>query len=307
MKINLLSDDDVKILKEVIDEKRRNVQGGRGFGEKVWNPEEDQNTPEVYIALPPTDGIPGLNQVGTSPGEDDEPGYAECEIYQLIDNGIDTPQLKKMDLADKTVYNISTSTIPGSTEWVLVVKTKTGKWVAVTGGGTDIVHGIVHKVLGCGYYEIELADWSGTTPDPDLRYTTGTSEGCDPCDSLNYGVGTALDDCTVEATIEDPVSQLTGLGVYVLAFDPQSISIPLKVPSDCLILNRGSKNSLGGTSSDTEDVYQIVRGYQTHYVVYDKEYECCTLTGEWKLISQIAYIIAAKKCDEQSCYVCPTE
>lgn len=319
MKINILSDDDIAILKQVVEEKRRRIVGGRAFGEKIWNLSEDQNTPEVYIALVPSSGIPGLNMIGSAPAEDDEPGEAECEIYQLVDDGVATPQLKKMDMGTKTVYNISTATIEGDSEWVLVVKTKTGKWVAVTGGGatSDAIFGIVHKVLGCGYYEVELADWNGITPDPDLRDYTGTSTTweCDECSDLVYGVGTANDDCDAGISLAPIESQLTGLGVYVLAFDPTAITVPLEVPSDCIMLNMGVKNAItpgtatiiGTGTADDEPVYQIVRGYQTHNVGYDKEYECCELTGVWTLIRKTAYIFASRKCEVQDCEPCPTE
>lgn len=312
MKINILNDDDIAILKQIVEEKRRSVIGGRGFGEKLWNPEDDQNTPEVYIALVPSDGIPGLNQVGTAPAEDDEPGYAECEIYQLIDDGVTTPQLKQMDMGTKTVYNISTTTIQGNSEWVLVVKTKTGKWVAVVGGSSsDIVHGIVHQVIGCGYYEVELAEWVGITPENDARYLTGTgTDGeCDSCDLFSDTTGTAVADCEVEPTLEEPTSQLSGLGVYVLAFDPQSIYVPLKLNTDCRLVDMGDRNaapneaSTGtGTSVPTEPVFQIIRGLQTHLILYRERWECCN--GVDTLMGRTPVIFAARQCPEELCVNC---
>lgn len=83
-------------------------------------------TPSVYIAKVPVDGIPALEEEGTGTGLD-SPGKVECDIYRIIDD-----ELHDMGIT-RDVYNLSTSVIDAP--YVLVTKTKSGDWVASTGGG----------------------------------------------------------------------------------------------------------------------------------------------------------------------------
>lgn len=178
-----------------------------------------------------------------------------------------------------------------------------GAVVQVGGGGTSgVIHGIVNQDKTRGYYLIEIAEWSGTTPVED--------EVPDIClDATGSTSGSGDDNCT-DIVLPEFESQLVGTGVYVLAYDPASVLVPLEIGSDCKLTNMGDENALGSASDSsgvTEPVFQILRGYQTHVTAYDKEYECCELTGEWRLISKKAYIFAAKTCDPAMCEPCPTE
>jgi hypothetical protein len=107
--------------------------------ERSFAEAEDHQAPETYIAKPQTvDGIPKLLPSGSGTGTDvsgsayDEPGKADCDIYQiLIDGTTGDPELHLIGL-NLTVYNITESDLDQA--WIVVTRTKFGKWVAVTGG-----------------------------------------------------------------------------------------------------------------------------------------------------------------------------
>jgi len=127
-----LTESDVRILKSVVQR----------VGQLPQNSPTATKThlfqaPEVYIARPQTaDGIPGLGAApgtGTSP---DMPGEANCDIYRIkIPNSpgtstdIQDPELVQAVEKDQKVYNISTADI--SQDWILAVKEKFGKWIAI--------------------------------------------------------------------------------------------------------------------------------------------------------------------------------
>ena len=168
------------------------------------------------------------------------------------------------------------------------------------GGGTvNFIHGIVNADLTRGYYTIEIADWSGSTP--------VTDEVPDICLQATGSLSTSGDDNCTDITLPAFESQLTGTGVYVRAYDPESVLVPLEIGSDCVLGNMGDENALGSASESSavyEPVYQILRGYQTHVVASDKEYECCETTGLWTLITKRQFIFAAKECGPAQCANC---
>ena len=210
MKINVLSDSDIEILKRIVEKEKKGLIGGRYPGEKNWSPEDDQNTPEVYVAIPPTTGIPALEFTGTNgPGEGDTPGEAECEIYQLIDDGTNPPTLLPMDVGTKTVYNIRTAAISGESEWIVVHRSKTGAWIAANSSSErvrecrfQIVSSDPLTLTAIG--ELLSWDWGFNVQDvqPQMGIPPlylGTVELCDPsgcylsepADDLFARVGTA--------------------------------------------------------------------------------------------------------------------
>jgi len=83
--------------------------------------------PECYVAKPAYEtGIPALTP-GTEGGYD-EPGVATCDIFKIItDVGTAGPELQPVDDLDKSVYNISLQAV--SQRWIIVIRTKYGKWV----------------------------------------------------------------------------------------------------------------------------------------------------------------------------------
>lgn len=191
--------------------------------------------------------------------------------------------------------------------------------VVMTGGGgstANLVHGIIHAVLGCGYYEVELATWDGLTPDTES--TSGSvAVGCDICQLVTdqtSGSGSNAN-CTETATLpvfeemtasdEIVTRQVTGTGTVVLAFDHASRFIPLELWSDCLMADVGDENALGSTSDSSgtnEPVYQIVRGHKTHTIQYVERWECCN--GTDTLVGRTPIIFEAKVCAEEICDSC---
>jgi hypothetical protein len=106
--------------------------------------EQDLPSPEVYVALTPTAGIPAISAPGTATATDFpsllEPGYAECAIYRVAEDAVDGQlqvYLEPIYNLTKRVYNVSTNAIEGS-KYVLATKDKCGIWHATapgSGGG----------------------------------------------------------------------------------------------------------------------------------------------------------------------------
>lgn len=130
-----LSADDVRLLRDMADEYRRRRPPPRHPA-----PADDTVTaPEVYVVWVGPDGIPGLNDMGTtgtgteagtgtgSAQDDDEVGSAVCQVYRMrIENGA-----RKMFGQNFTrrIHNLMTTAIPG-TSWQLAVRDKFGTfWV----------------------------------------------------------------------------------------------------------------------------------------------------------------------------------
>jgi len=98
---------------------------------------EDPTAPEVYVVKPQSaSGIPGLDN-------DDEPGSDTCDIYKLDDS--DPPALVAVDGFEKKVYNLSESDI--DQDWLLAVRTKYGKWIALRGLGFEVAFGKLDEEL----------------------------------------------------------------------------------------------------------------------------------------------------------------
>ena len=91
----------------------------------------------TYVALTPAGGIPALSRNDTGTDSDDEPGFAECEIYRITnpaqsigDTGTELMQALDDDFS-KVVYNVADYAIEPN-EWIVVTKCKNGAWVATT-------------------------------------------------------------------------------------------------------------------------------------------------------------------------------
>jgi hypothetical protein len=174
---------------------------------------------------------------------------------------------------------------------------------AGTGGGGSGIHGIVSESHGKGYYTVELAEWSGITPD------CGTGE-CDPCEQVNGSHSGSTDDNCDNIALPDFERQTVGIGVFVLAYHRKSVIVPLEIGSDCLMMDLGDTNGAvasasGGASSSSggdEPVYQIVDGYQTHITEYKEEWVCCN--GVQVMTRRTAIIFAGIVCEEAVCNVC---
>lgn len=139
--LSALSDEDVAILQELINIHKGQLGNtpSRPPTERSWDEAEDHQAPEVYIAKPQTSaGIPKLLETGTGTGTDvsgsdfDEPGKAECDIYKIVVDSVSgDPELHPTGLT-KIVHNLSPSDL--DQDWILVIRTKAGKWIALLGG-----------------------------------------------------------------------------------------------------------------------------------------------------------------------------
>jgi len=184
------------------------------------------------------------------------------------------------------------------------------------GSGETIEHGIVRENLGCGYYRIEKATWSGD------RETAGYGSGsdgsglgsgsgisdCDPCFDIT-GAGSAS--CAISLTI--PPLQVTGTEVYVIAYDSASTLIPLVINTSVKMVNLGDTNSATGSGpgsgEDATPIWQILRGMMNHIVEYKERWDCCTGSGESNvetLIAKTPVILIGKECEEIICGTCST-
>ena len=95
---------------------------------KGGHPTHKFQSPDIYVALPPSGGIPALTLSGSSPGVGDTPGSATCDIYRIDSSG----DLEAITGLDKTVYNLSFVKI--QFWWVIVERSKQGKWLAINPG-----------------------------------------------------------------------------------------------------------------------------------------------------------------------------
>lgn len=137
--IRVISDSDWEVLKRVVaaNQNLQQTPANRPTDNSQFRDGDDSMSPEVYIALPPSGGIPALTYAdvsgsGTatgSPGTGDAPGSAVCSIFRISnDLLVPVPGLIRR------VYNLSSTEITDS--WVTVYRTKFGAWVCgVSGGG----------------------------------------------------------------------------------------------------------------------------------------------------------------------------
>lgn len=197
------------------------------------------------------------------------------------------------------------------------------------GGGSsqNHLHGIVVYSWGCGYYDIQLAEWAGTTPDAQSSAPSASSspDECDICDELIDGSGGACaEDQTLPAYEETETEetphivrrQVVGLvddedrPIIVLARHRASQFVPLQLYSDCLLADLGDENETIGSASGsgsassgtTEPVYQIVDGIMEHLLQYRERWECCN--GVDTLMGRTPIIFPGKECAEEVCTTC---
>jgi hypothetical protein len=217
------------------------------------------------------------------------------------------------DVAKVRVWNHMTAISYESEEFGYGVW-QDGHWhFTKQGGGSFVSRGIVNESHGKGYYTVELAGWGGRTPRCFESVTSITDEeqDCDPCQQMVGFSTNSLDDNCGDITLPEFNAQHVELvtKAYVLAYDPASTLVPLRVGSDCLLVDLGDSNpvndsnGMSGSSMEEEPVYQIIRGHQTHTVQYVDTYGCCG-TGEDVLISRKAIIFAAVECDVAICNPC---
>ncbi len=153
------------------------------------------------------------------------------------------------------------------------------------GSGGALRWGKVTASAGCGTYTVELGKLLASSD------TSGESD-CEACGTVS-GAGGA----SCAQGIDYPAARVVGLGVSVTAYDPQSLLIPLKVGTDCIVAK-----IRGGA---VEPLWGVVRGFQEHIVEYKERWDCCAPDGPPKLVGRTPVIFVGKECDEILCEECP--
>ncbi len=139
MGVNYLTDEDVRILREMIAKVKR-------MRERPIDEAEEPlyQAPECLVVLTPPEGIPALNPdlsygTGTGSGTDfgsefNTPGEAECDVYKVEKSGSDeVPNLISQEFT-VVVYNLMSVDIAGN-QWVLVFRDRSGSgWYVPTIG-----------------------------------------------------------------------------------------------------------------------------------------------------------------------------
>jgi len=160
----------------------------------------------------------------------------------------------------------------------------------------------------CGWYRVELGTLEGSS---DASASYSSDNPCDPCDQVT-SVSTA--ECGIEITY--PAPKVVGSGVFVTAYDPQSVVIPLLPGTDVIVskvANRAATGSgsesdapspSGSASGSEPEIWGILRGLQTHIVQYKERWNCCE-PGPPVLIGRTPIIFVGHECDEIICGECP--
>lgn len=198
-----LSDADVQKLKKLFTD----YYGESGSTkQRQYVPSDDEYlTPEVYVALTPSGGIPALaegSDVGTAFGAGDTPGSASCQIYQRLPDGT----LQVITGLTRTVYNLSESAVDG-TSWVLVVRDKYGNWYTLPAAPESVPCPPPPPAPGTGttptgiYYCVNgEAVIAGTKPP--AVYDCGPFDykpDCTTCTPIGAGSGPNIADATAYA------------------------------------------------------------------------------------------------------------
>lgn len=140
--------------------------------------EEESQSPEVYVALTPMGGIPALTPnteagTGTGSGDFDEPGFANCDIYKLVDRG--NPELLYSGF-NRRIYNLSSSIIPEDT-WIIVARDKFGRWYIVNANSSSfsLPDGSANQFL-CTEYDGNTVVWKGGTETKNTAFTVALTD-----------------------------------------------------------------------------------------------------------------------------------
>lgn len=155
-----LTPDDRRFLDELRQERNKRL-GARPVGFESDDTPPGRN--RVYVAKTPTDGIPALIE-GDGGEETDEPGVAECRIFELIrDFPEQIPHFKEIPDGLHDVYNLSTEAL-ASNRWIPIVCDEFGRWYAVP------VASLTEEIIDTG-----TGTGTGTNPEEPVDTGTGTN------------------------------------------------------------------------------------------------------------------------------------
>lgn len=132
-----LTEADRALFEEMAEDYRRRRSGNTGRAREGSIEYEESQASDVYIAYTGEDGVPALSRgvaSGTGSGDeaDDIPGEVDLKIYRIVEEeGVSV--LRRVGTLTKRVFNLSDLPV-GPRKWVVVVKTKNGRWVVPTPG-----------------------------------------------------------------------------------------------------------------------------------------------------------------------------
>jgi len=161
--LTLAQIDVLRIVLEQAPNTEQSVPGGRS--NSAWSSGDSWQTPEVYVALVPSGGIPALDfgegSGGTGTGTDvgvitgtglqaDTPGSARCQIWKIIPDGLGDFTIVRVGNQTQLVFNLSTTAI--DQQWVSIHKTSFGRWIA----GISSVSDVAGSVTRYGILDADL-------------------------------------------------------------------------------------------------------------------------------------------------------
>ncbi len=127
-KIIALTADEAAALRNMLQREARRPSRSPSPREGLADHEEIL-APETYVARTPAGGIDAM-QLEAGAGVQDVPGYADCDIYQIVHVEGESPYLLPNPAGlSKRTYNLATDRIGGA-RWVVVHRLKGGHWVA---------------------------------------------------------------------------------------------------------------------------------------------------------------------------------
>jgi hypothetical protein len=189
-----LSENDRKVLEKIVRQFKLDPGGfSRPPQQFSMLENEGHQTPEIYVALAPEDGIPAAQK--WRGGHDTLFGYALCEIYRVVDG---FP--KRVTDIDRLVYNPFDVLIPKYMDvlpgvsgtgdfpnWIPVHKTKFGTWVAglphTMAGG---IWGYADEDIDSGSYG--LVNWVSPEHSATCGYHSASEVQISACNRVNTRV-----------------------------------------------------------------------------------------------------------------------
>ncbi len=122
-KILSLSEEDAEVLRKIIRDIKQHPRPQSRYREE----REIGQSPEVYVARTPAGGIAAITEApGTGTGDFDHAGYAECNVYKVVSDGV-LRELRQVDGLTRIVHNLSNDAVPGNS-YVVIEKDKFGTW-----------------------------------------------------------------------------------------------------------------------------------------------------------------------------------
>jgi hypothetical protein len=269
-----------------------------------------------YPIEAPADAVPGVPAEGETPAVDPVPeklgvGWAyRYGVVVMLGNPPSEPNVSYGPIVDSWEIEEGGGPFTVFGEYQITPESETAALIGrFAGGGSDILDGLVSISHGCGLYTIELGK---ITEDSDSGSQSGSGIDCDPCTQAG-SASESTSDCTL--TLLSPIPKVIGSGVFILAYDPQSITVPLKPGTDCVVgkvsgVSAGSSSGSGSAAESGSGAagftpWRVVRGYQEHLVQYRERWDCCEPDGPPVLIGRTPIIFPGIECEEIICGECP--